>query len=283
MKGLLRANFARLWKTKAFWGCLIAPAAFCLLMCVLDGKIGVEIFNQMANAAPFSLFFSAIFTAMYIGTDNSEKTVRNKLIPGIPRIKVYFANLITVSAGMVLIFAASWITVTVYALTGGGYLGIGAGTLALYITFCLIAGAAMTAVCTLPATLVTSKSAATVLTVVITIGMFLGTRYLSQLSTSPLHYTSSVYDPETGEYVVAEEYDDYTFTVSEGVEKAAKMLYEILPTTRISDAVTDVRFMDSFSEFTDVGKITEPILYSLGVLAAVTAVGIPLFARKDLK
>jgi len=254
-----------------------------MLMCVLDGKSGVEIFNQMANAAPFALFFSAIFTAMYIGTDNSDKTVRNKLIPGIPRIKVYFANLITVCAGMALIFAASWITVVVYALAGGGYLGIGAGTLALYIAFCLIAGAAMAAVCTFPATLVTSKSAATVLTVVITIGMFLGTRYLSQLSTSPSHYTTSVYDPETGEYVLAEEYDDYTFTVSEGVEKAAKMLYEILPTSRISDAGMDVQFMDSNPDFIDAGTIMESILYPLGVLAVFTAVGIPLFARKDLK
>lgn len=282
MTGLLRANFARLWKTKALWGCIILPVLFHLLMLFLDGR-NTEIFNSMEGTVTVSLFFSAVFAAMYIGTDNSDRTVRNKLIPGIPRYKVYFANLITVSAGMAVIFAANWLAVVIFDLANGGYLNRSAGVLVLYIAFCLLVGAAMMAVCTLLATLVTSKSVATVLTIVMTIGMFVGTNILPQLSTSPSHSTVSKYDPEVGEYVLVEEYDDYTFVVPKGVEKAADVLNELLPTSQMSNLWSVVAFWDNGPEFRHIEQILKPVWFSLGVSAAATVVGLLAFRKKDLK
>lgn len=281
MSRLLRANFSRLWKTTAFWVCLILPVALSIFFDILDNV--EEIYNSMMNVTPISLFFAAIFTAMYIGTDNSEKTVRNKLIIGIPRGKVYLANLITVSVGMSLIFAANWLTVLVNDLTHGGYLKIGTGALVLYMALSLVAGAAMTALCTLLAMLITSRSLATAITIMLTIGMFFGTRYLAELSTGPSHYTSSVYDYETGEYVMVDDYDDYTFVVSEGVEKAAKAVYKFLPTSQLEDIETEISFLDMRSEFDHITSVFEPMWYSLGVGAAATVIGLLAFRKKDLK
>ena len=281
MSRLLRANFSRLWKTKAFWVCLILPVAFSIFLNIIDNI--EEIYNSMMNVTPISLFFAAIFTAMYIGTDNSEKTVRNKLIIGIPRGKVYLANLITVSVGMALIFAANWLTVLVYDLTHGGYLKIGTGALVLYMALGIVAGAAMIALCTLLTMLITSRSLATAITIMLTIGMFFGTRFLAELSTGPSHYTSSVYDYETGEYVMVDDYDDYTFVVSEGVEKAAKAVYKFLPTSQLEDIETEISFLDMRLGVGDITSVFEPVWYSLGVGAAATVIGLLAFRKKDLK
>lgn len=256
MNRLLRANFSRMWKTTAFWGCLISPAALGILMQLLEGRAS-GFFRSMYNATPVSLFFAAIFTVMYIGTDNSDRTVHNRLIIGMSRVKIYFANLITVSVGMALIFMVNWLSLIIYDVISGGRLDIEAWHLVLYAVICLIAGVAMAAVCALLATLVTSKSLATALTISLTIGMFFGTPYLLDLS-----YLSS----------------DAGYVMS----KAVKFVYNILPTSQISEIEWAVSFMDS-SEFTDIGSALEPMWYSLGLCAAVTVIGVLAFRKKDLK
>ncbi|MCM1273966.1 MAG: hypothetical protein NC299_01205 [Lachnospiraceae bacterium] len=85
----------------------------------------------MYNITPVSLFFSAVFAVLYLGTDNSDRTVRNRLIAGVPRVKVYFAGLITVSVGTALIFAAAWLAVIIYDLACGVGLGIAAAATAV--------------------------------------------------------------------------------------------------------------------------------------------------------
>lgn len=249
MIGLLRANFARLWKTKAFWGCVISPAAFGIMMQLLEGR-GSGFFRSMYNATPVSLFFSAIFTAMYIGTDNSDRTVHNKLIAGIPRFKVYFANLITVSVGVAVIFAVNWISLIIYDVICGGWLDMDVRNLVLYAVLCLVAGAAMAAVCTLTATLVSSRSKATALAILLTIGMLLGTPYLMRISYSSF---------------------------------GAEVVYKLLPTSQISMIELTVSLMDNYPENHNIGYALEPMWYSLGLIMAATVVGVLAFRKKDLK
>lgn len=247
MAGLLRANFFRMWKTTAFWGCIIFPVALGLLMQMLEGS-GRGFFRSMYNASPLSLFFSVVFAVRYIGTDNSDKTVRNKLIIGISRVKIYFANLITVSVGMVLIFAGSWLALIIYDLVSGGYLDMEPWLLVLYAVLCLIAGAAMMAVCTLLAALVTSRSLATAITIAITIGMFYATLHLSDFSTS----------------------------------LTAKIIFNSLPTIQIQDIQSRVSYMNNHPEI-GILYVLKPMWYSLGAGAAATISGVLAFRRKNLK
>lgn len=245
MTRLLRADFARLWKTTAFWGCIIAPAALGLLMQLLEGS-GRGYFRSMYNASPLALFFSVVFAVRYIGTDNSDKTIRNKLMIGISRVKIYFANLITVSAGMALIFAGSWAASVVYDLLNGGYSDLKPQNYALYAALCLIAGVAMMAVCTLLASLVTSRSLATALSIALIIGMF----FLTNFS-----YSTSI--PET--------------------------VFNILPTSQLDDIRTEVSFSDRDPELFNIGYVLKPMRYSLSLCAAATLGGVLAFRRKDIK
>ncbi|MBD5129751.1 MAG: ABC transporter permease subunit [Ruminococcaceae bacterium] len=257
MSRLLRANFSRLWKTTAFWGCLIAAAALGILMQLLEGRVS-GLFRSMYNAAPVELFFAAVFAVMYIGTDNSDRTVRNKLIVGISRVKIYFANLITVSAGTALIFAADWLALIVYDLITHGGVEIEPYLLALYAALCLIAGAAMAAVCTLLATLITSKSLASTLTITLMIGMFFGGQYILSLSYS-LSSDNSV--------------------MSGAVETA----YNLMPTSQIEEILSRILFVNENPEVFHIGYALEPMWYSLGLCAAVTVIGALAFRKKDLR
>ena len=70
MRNLLRANFSRLWKSKALWLC--AAGAFA---------------------------FSAAFLSLFLGVEYQDGTLRNKIIAGHARWKVYAASLLSGAAG----------------------------------------------------------------------------------------------------------------------------------------------------------------------------------------
>ena len=57
---------------------------------------------------PFLAILHAAFTSLFLGTEYQDGTLRNKLIAGHPRWKVYGAYLITAAAGCFVI-VAGWL------------------------------------------------------------------------------------------------------------------------------------------------------------------------------
>lgn len=100
MNKLLSAGFARLWKSKPFWlGMIACPGAIvcCLSSNYHDMKLGY--FTTSLDAYVYGIFmligvFTAIFAALFLGTEYSDGTVRNKLISGHSRTVVYFSSLV---------------------------------------------------------------------------------------------------------------------------------------------------------------------------------------------
>ena len=220
------------------------------------------------------LLFSAVFTVLYIGTDHSDKTIRNKLIVGISRVRIYFANLLTVITGMSVIFIGNWLLMTAYVLVRGGNIEPSAGQLAMYIFICLCAGAAMSAVCTLIAMLVPSKALAAVLAIVLFIGLFYSRNLITRLTTTPIH-TVQIQDDVSGSHIVVDEYYNDNYVVSEGVYNVSQIVYNFIPESQI-------KWADSFMG--DLQRVFgELALYSLGLTSAVTVVGVLAFRKKYLK
>lgn len=249
MTRLLRANFARLWKTTSFWVCMFFSVAFPMLMSLLNGS-AKGFFVEMYNTTPVSLFFSAVSAVLFIGTDNSDKTLRNRITIGASRVKMYFANFLTVSFGMILIFAVSWGAILLRAAAMGGWFDIKVGNLVLYAALCLAAGAAMTALCTLSATLITSKAAAVAVTITLFIGMY--------AASSNVKLVNSTND-------------------------LAELAYNILPTSQISEIEFNVLFWDGDPDIFTLSRTIEPLWYSLGLSAAATVGGALAFRKKDIK
>ena len=101
MRRLLRANFARLLKNKLFWilTCaeLFLGALFPILhyMNNIDENSGWNMDSTIFIYALFVPLMVSLLTALFIGTDYSDGTMRNKLIAGHVRRKIYAANLIS--------------------------------------------------------------------------------------------------------------------------------------------------------------------------------------------
>ena len=101
MRRLLRANFARLLKNKLFWilTCaeLFLGALFPILhyMDNIDENSGWNMDSTIFIYALFVPLMVSLLTALFIGTDYSDGTMRNKLIAGHVRRKIYVANLIS--------------------------------------------------------------------------------------------------------------------------------------------------------------------------------------------
>ena len=142
MHKLLHANALRLRKSKCFWLGIL----FCVLMggssplmSYIDMKTVQERYDAYIihldggcfSIAVFIGIMAAIFAALFIGTEYSDGTMRNKIIVGRTRPAIYLANLLTVVGATTL-----WL-VTYFAL----YLAVGVpllGWFTLEITSILI-------------------------------------------------------------------------------------------------------------------------------------------------
>ena len=55
MRKLLRANFARLWKDKVFWGALVVLACYGVLGCISQYRLGEEGYDVTDQYSSISL------------------------------------------------------------------------------------------------------------------------------------------------------------------------------------------------------------------------------------
>lgn len=98
MRKLLSANLSRLWKDKLYWGLM----AFMAIGSVVFGWMtfrtaaGSEeayyIEDILFNLLPMIGFAVAFFVSLHVGTEFDDHTIRNKLIVGHSRTKVFFSE-----------------------------------------------------------------------------------------------------------------------------------------------------------------------------------------------
>lgn len=101
MSNLLSANFARLRKNKLFWVEMIAMFLFGACNVWQQHKMGVKFGTSPSLENSFFFYplfmgiITAIFVTLFIGTEYSDGTIRNKLTIGHSRNAIYLGNLIT--------------------------------------------------------------------------------------------------------------------------------------------------------------------------------------------
>lgn len=125
---LLSANGIRLKKSKSFWIGLCVTVGYCTFLLIMNymekvSYIGNSIIQiNWYLLSPFSIisFFCPIFCSIFIGTEYSDGTMRNRLIVGHTRKNIYLANFITVCFANIIITLASSIVII---LLGTGLLG----------------------------------------------------------------------------------------------------------------------------------------------------------------
>lgn len=274
MARLLQANFARLWKTKVFWICLALAAGISLAsffsMYSMRPIYAENIGSALMSNGSTAVLLTAILTGLYLGTDYSNGTIRNKLTVGRTRTEIYFANLITTAAAGVILLASTWVPVGAVGLCVGGKLGMPAGELALDIAVCICAMAALCAIFTVIGMLLSSRSAIVTITIVATITLMMsGIMILSALAEP--EFSTGVSLNADGNITVGGQEPNPMYVG--GVQRdVITVVNDILPSGQMVQV-----------EMGSVHNEELMPLYSLGVLAATTAVGLPVFRKKDLK
>lgn len=97
MRRLFRANLDRMKKNKVFYACLLVSVLYCILVCVstwqdvirFDVTTSVDeiLFNFMVSIG----LVISLFCSLFVGTEYSDGTIRNKIVIGHVRYRIYLS------------------------------------------------------------------------------------------------------------------------------------------------------------------------------------------------
>ncbi len=276
MNKLLSAGFARLWKNTVFWLEIVAMLLFYTLVMTSNYQdvrkygISYSLDNLFAGSFMIIGFFTATFASMFLGTEYSDGTIRNKLIMGHGRAAIYLSNLAVCFVSTMLVCLSSIVLTCVMGIPMFGPLTkplvntlalIGAG---IFIT------AAYSAIFTLIAMLISNKPVAVIACIFTCIAIYFGSMSISMKLEEPEIYPEYI-GIENGELVSGQPYPNPNYL--RGTKRAVyEFMYDFLP------AGQGFQLARESSTF----KIQFP-LYSLFITGSATAAGILVFRKKDLK
>lgn len=280
MSKLLSAGFARLKKDKFFWVCvgLMAAAAWYSVFTVCLDMKEYDDYNVGLERILFGHVFcmgilTAAFSGLFIGTEYSGGTIRNKMVIGHTRRDIYLSSLIiSVTAG--LIMCLSYILAAI--LPGVVLIGFSEGVVAdmMLQTFflLLLMTAAFSAIFTMCSMLNQNKAFNCVVALIGVFVMLMFSAYIFQSLDSPEMWEECVYvNAETGE-VVTEPAEPNPFYVSGTKREVYEFLMQFLPSGQSYLIMTG-----------DLSHAGEMAAYSVLIIIGSSAAGLYCFQKKDIK
>lgn len=267
MNKLLRANFARLFKNKLFYICVIFIFAAAVLS-VLDQSKYTEVLDSMlfSGIAVVSAV-SAIFISIFTGTEYSGGTMRNKIYTGHSRASVYGAGLLTCAAAALIMHTVLIAAVVCFGIPIIGETTFTAREIILLLLLSILTVTAYASVYILLGMLITSKAAGAVAAVILSFGlMFVADKLENCINVPEYGY----FDVEYGQYFEGVPNPKYP---SETKKKIMRAALNILPSGQALQL--------SYGVFPE--NAAELPIYAIFDIAATTAVGVLIFKRKDIK
>lgn len=282
MTRLIRANFSRLVKSRLFWleTFLMAATGALSVITMYREKLSTAGYDPDISALMFAggiymIMAGAVFIGLFVGTDYSDGTIRNKLIVGHGRNGVYFSNLIVCMAAL-LIMHLAYIAVSF----GLGTLMIGPTEIpaSLFFKVFLIGLAALAALCSvflMISMVISSKASGCVAALIVAIVIFMtGMMIYSRLQES--------------EYI-----EGYSMSYNETTGENEALQPERTENPRYITG-TKREIYEFFNDFLPGGQmlqiasieISHPArlpLYSGAIIIATTGCGIWIFRRKNIK
>lgn len=128
MRKLLRADFRRLFASRTFWLCMAGMVVFSaallfdsynVMLTYVEEKVYIE--DALFNYPPLLGFVLAAVAGMAVGADYADGTIRNKLISGSERRRVYLSHLIVSCAAgalLAIVFIVPMLAVGLSILDG---------------------------------------------------------------------------------------------------------------------------------------------------------------------
>lgn len=281
MYNLVSANFAKLKKDKFFWFAFFLMLSWSMiqLLAPLIESAQTPTLELPALDALFVEYYPligglcAILTGLFIGREYSDGTIRNKVIAGHSRVAIYLANfVVSTAAGWLLNIA--WIIPMLFI--GIPCFGMFSNplTIGIYTLVSFLMIAALTAIFTVFAMLISNKTNSNISIIC---------AFLFMLMLASACY-NQLCEPEMiqgGDIVVAE---DGNVSI-ETLEPQNNPAYVSGNTRKILTFTRDFLPTGQAIQMSNEEKIDPQImlLYSSVIIVLSTGIGIMVFRKKDLK
>lgn len=113
MNKLLNAGFRRMLRSREFLFCILTTVGVVILACVnqymemRNTGLSVTLDNLVPGSVLMAGLILSVFTSLFVGTEYSEGTIRNKLVTGASRSSVYFSSFTVCAGAGLLLYLAS--------------------------------------------------------------------------------------------------------------------------------------------------------------------------------
>ena len=279
MSRLLSADFAKLKKNRFFWLCIIGMVGFGLFMKIME----YITMQQYADEAPpldsmlsvYSMvigFLTAAFVSLFVGTEYSDGTIRNKIIIGHSRAAIYFSNLITCSAAGFFMCLAYLLPALAAGIPLCGIKTADFRYLAGMILCSFIMTLAFTSLCTLVGMLCQNKAMTAVITILSVCLLFVASVYISAKLNEPETYPEISAFADDGSVIDARDVPNPGY-----VRGTQRQIYEFLDEFLPTGQSVILTRGDKDASFLLMSA------YSAGITAVAAGMGIFIFRKRDIK
>ncbi len=279
MRNLLSANFVRLRKNKALWvTCLICFvfSVFQVMTAALSVNVesaiedGVYAEHFFMETVPMLGLFLGAFASLFLGTEHSDGTIRNKLSVGRTRSSIYLASYVSCLMGSVVLLVTWFIGASTFFLFSDLPLENGYPGLAQPLLLVMGVMMAFSAIYTVIGNLSSSKAN----TVIICFSVF-----MAMTLTASLLYDRLCEPEMNGGYsmlvdgeIVPVELTPNPLYISAPLRNVCQIILELIPTGQ-AILINNMDVIHPIRQF----------VFSLTVTSAAMFIGMIFFQKKDLK
>lgn len=275
MRNLLCAGFSRLWRSKIFWLCCIFLLAVSAWTMISGYRMAVKYYEgefymdmHFWTAVPLLSITSAVFSALFFGTEYSDGTMRNKLIAGHKRRDVYMSSYV-VCLTATLIMAASALAGGLVGIPLSGEWQSDAASLLMNIGICVLVSASLASICTFITVVLNSRAVSSIVALLVMLALMMGSSM----------FASALEQPETQSEMIV------TQNGIEIGEPTANPNYVSGFKRDVYEFMTDFLPQGQMIQVNN-GELEHPAraaVCSVALSAAMCLVGHGIFRKKDLK
>ena len=281
MTKLLRADFARLWKNKVFWIGIASMFIWPTIMLIAGYRTSLStgyvrtLDGFFFQYAPLIGGFCAVFTSLFLGTDYSDGTIRNKIAVGHFRHSIFFANL-TISAAASMLMNATWVlTMLTIGTLLFGWFSSGTSIVLIYLGISIFMLFAFATIFTTVGMLNQSKANGAVIALLVFLGILFCGSYVDNRLNEPEMYSGGIVITDTLDSPATVQLGEPTPN-PDYIQGSKRKLFEFL----VGFLPTGQGIRMSYMKLEHLPLLP---LYSLFIAVIATLVGVSSFRRKDIK
>ncbi|MGN1479916.1 MAG: ABC transporter permease subunit [Acutalibacteraceae bacterium] len=292
MLNLIKANITRLFKNKLFWLCMAFMLFFggFILACsrapegTPAGQLVGLTESIIFSGSTVASVLASVVTAFFVGTEYSDGTIRNKIIVGHSRPRVYLANLVVCTVAALtlhLIYILLIVTVGQAALV---HFTASPVLLLKLILISFVSMLASESLFLMFAMLIHSKPFTVAALILVSVSLIAYQEIVFSRLNEPEYYEAYSWVDESG--IEHEEPREKNPSYPTGAKrKYYEFMYDTLPGCQVYQ-LSDMAEQAAYPENKDETKDEELLkfaAYSLIIITVSSAAGLTAFKFKNLK